>query len=72
MDNLQDPVTAATGLGIAGYVAIIINCVACGQWGWSDERVRSVALLLAAGVALVVALDFLGRRWRNVERGGRR
>jgi len=60
-----DLLTAATGFGVAAYVAIIVDCVACGQLGWSDGQIRSVALLVAAGVALGLALDFLGRRWRK-------
>ena len=67
MDKPLDLLTAATGLGVAGYVAIIMDCVARGQWGWSDGQVRSFALMAAAAVALGLALDFLERRWRNAE-----
>lgn len=62
-----DLLTATTSFGVAGYVAIIMDCVACGQLGWSDGQIRTIALLLAGGVALVLAVDFLGRRWRKVE-----
>jgi len=65
MGKRLDLLTATTGFGVAAYVAIIMDCVACGQLGWSDGQVRSVALLVAAGVALGLALDFLGRRWRK-------
>lgn len=65
MGKVLDLLTAATGFGVAAYVAIIVDCVACGQLGWSDGQIRSVALLVAAGVALGLALDFLGRRWRK-------
>ena len=67
MGKRLDLLTATTAFGVAGYVAIIMDCVACGQLGWSDGQVRSVALLVAACVALGLALDFLGRRWRKAE-----
>ena len=63
MGKRLDLLSAATGFGVAAYAAIIMDCVACGQLGWSDGETRSVALLGAACVAL--ALDFLGRRWRK-------
>jgi hypothetical protein len=67
MSKRIDLVTATTAFGVAAYVAIIVDCVACGQMGWSDGEIRSVALLVAAFVALGLALDFLGRRWRKAE-----
>ncbi len=67
MSKRMDILTATTGFGVAAYVAIIMDCVACGQLGWSDGEIRSVALAVAAGVALGLALDFLGRRWRKAE-----
>ena len=63
----MDLLSAMTAFGVAAYVAIIMDCVACGQLGWSDGETRSIALLIAAGVALGLALDFLGRRWRRAE-----
>ena len=67
MSKRIDLLTATTGFGVAAYVAIIMDCVACGQLGWPDGEVRSVALVVAACVALWLAMDFLGRRWRKVE-----
>jgi hypothetical protein len=67
MSKRIDLVTATTAFGVAAYVAIIVDCVACGQMGWSDGEIRSVALLVAAFVALGLALDFLERRWRKAE-----
>jgi hypothetical protein len=67
MGKRIDLLTATTAFSIAAYVAIIMDCVACGQLGWSDGQVRSVALLVAGGVALALAVDFLGRRWRKAE-----
>jgi hypothetical protein len=75
MGKRLDLLTATTAFGVAAYVAIIMDCVACGQLGWSDGKIRSVALLVAACVALGLALDFLGRRWRRQpddSAGGRR
>ena len=65
MGKRPDLMTATTAFGVAAYVAIMMDCVACGQLGWSDGQIRSVALLVAACVAVGLALDFLGRRWRN-------
>ena len=62
-----DLLNAATASGVAAYVAIIVDCIACGQFGWSGGEIRSVALLVAACVALGLALDFLGRHWRKAE-----
>ena len=67
MGKRLDLLTAATAFGIAAYVAIIMDCVACGQLGWSEGQIRSVSLLAAACVALALALDFLGRRWRKAD-----
>ena len=67
MSKPLDVLTTATGFGVAAYVAIIMDCVACGQLGWSDGQIRSVALLAAACLSLGLALDFLGRRWRKVD-----
>ncbi|HEX3485225.1 MAG TPA: hypothetical protein VHT51_09200 [Micropepsaceae bacterium] len=67
MGKRLDILTAATAFGVAAYVAIIMDCVACGQLGWSDGQIRSAALLIAGGVALGLALDFLGRRWSKAD-----
>ena len=67
MGKRLDLLTSATAFGVAGYVAIIMDCVAFGQFGWSDGQIRSVALVVAACLALGLALDFLGRQWRKVE-----
>jgi hypothetical protein len=67
MGKRLDLLTATTAFGVAAYVAIIVDCVACGQLGWSDGEIRSIALLVATCLALGLALDFLGRRWRKAE-----
>lgn len=67
MGKRLDLLTSATAFGVAAYVAIIVDCVACGLFGWSDGQIRSLALLVAACVALGLALDFLGRQWRKAE-----
>jgi hypothetical protein len=66
MGKRLDLLTATTALGVAAYVAIMMDCVACGQLGMSELEIRSIALLVAAGVALGLALDFLSRQWRRV------
>ena len=38
MGKQLDVLTAMTAFGVAAYVAIIMDCVACGQLGWSDGR----------------------------------
>jgi hypothetical protein len=67
MGKRLDVLTAATGFGVAAYVAIIMDCVAFGQLGWSDGQIRSAALLAVACLSLALALDFLGRRWRKAD-----
>lgn len=67
MGKRPDLLTTTTAFGVAAYVAIIMDCVACGQFGWSDGKIRSVALLVAACLAVGLALDFLGQRWRKAE-----
>jgi hypothetical protein len=67
MGRRLDLFTATAALGVAAYVAIIADCVACAQLGWSNGEIRSVALLVAACVGLGLALDFLGRWWREAE-----
>jgi len=65
MGKRLDVLTAMIAFGVAAYVAIIMDCLARGQLGWSDGQTRSVALMVAACVALGLALDFLGRQWRK-------
>lgn len=67
MGKRLDLLTAMTAFGVAAYVAIIMDCVACGQFGWTDGQIRSIALLAAASLALALALDFLDRRWRKAD-----
>ena len=67
MGKRLDLMTATTAFGVAAYVAVMMDCVAGGQLGWSDGQIRSVALLAAACVAVGLALDFLGRRWRKAD-----
>jgi hypothetical protein len=67
MGKRLDLLTGTTAFGVAAYVAIIMDCVACGQFGWSDGQIRTVALLAASSLALGLALDFLGQRWRKAE-----
>jgi hypothetical protein len=67
MGKRVDLLTSATAFGVAAYVAIMMDCVACGQFGWSHGQIRSVALLVAACLALGLALDFLGQQWRKAE-----
>lgn len=67
MGKQPDLLTATTAFGVAAYVAIIVDCVACGQLGWSNGQIRSVALVAAACVALGLVVDFLGRQWRKAD-----
>jgi hypothetical protein len=65
MGKRLDFVTAAAALGVAAYVAIMMDCVAHGQLGWSNGQIRGTALLAAACLALGLAVDFLDRQWRK-------
>ena len=62
-----DPLTALTATGIAGYVAIMADYVACDDFGLSSGQIRGTALIAAALIGIVLAANLLVRRPGNVE-----
>jgi hypothetical protein len=56
-----DPLTAVTATGVAGYVAIIADCMArC--LGLSNGQIRGAALVAAAVIGILLAVNLLARR----------
>jgi hypothetical protein len=67
MKKRLDPLTVSMAVGVASYVAIMLTYVARVDLGLSDGRIRLLAIVAAALIALGVAVDFLGRRFSKVE-----
>jgi hypothetical protein len=57
-----DPLTAVTATGVAGYVAIIADCVARDDLGLSNGQIRGAALVAAAVIGILLAVNLLARR----------
>lgn len=62
METELDPLTALTATGVAGYVAIVADCVARDDLGLSDGQIRSSALVAAALIAIGLAVNLLANR----------
>jgi hypothetical protein len=62
METELDPLTALTATGVAGYVAIVVDCVARDDLGLSDGQIRSSALVAAALIAIGLAVNLLAKR----------
>jgi hypothetical protein len=56
-----DPLTAVTATGVAGYVAIIADCMAR-SLGLSNGQIRGAALVAAAVIGILLAVNLLARR----------
>ena len=61
--------TSATAIGVAGYVAFTLAYVAQNDFGFSSAQIRSAAIIAAFLVAMLMAIDFLGRK---LAKAGRR
>jgi uncharacterized membrane protein len=57
-----DLATIASAVFVAGYVAIIMGCVALYDFGLSREVVSSGAMIAAIPIAALVAVDFFKKR----------
>jgi hypothetical protein len=57
-----DPLTAVTSTGVAGYVAIMADCVARDDLGLSGGQIRGAALVAAAVIGILLAVSLLARR----------
>jgi hypothetical protein len=62
-----DPLTALTATGVAGYVAIMADYVACDDLGLSSGQIRSTALIAAALIGIVLAANLLAIRLGKIE-----
>ena len=67
MEQDMDSLTVMTGVGVAGYVALILAYVARVGLGLSSGEIRGLAIIAAVLIALAIAIDFLGKRLSNVE-----
>jgi hypothetical protein len=65
-DGTQIPLSDNFQRGLAGYVAIVLGCVALYDFGLSREFVSSAAMIAAILIAALVAVDFFKKR-RNVK-----
>jgi uncharacterized membrane protein YczE len=61
MEKNFDPVTASTAVGVAIYVAIMLAFVAHDDLGLSSGEIRSGAILAAAAIGLLMALQLFGK-----------
>lgn len=68
MKNRFDFVTLLTALCVAGYVAIMLGYVAHVDLGFSSEQIRNAAVLTAIVMAMLMAIDFLGKRLGKPDR----
>jgi hypothetical protein len=67
MEKDMDSLTVMTGIGVAGYAALMLAYVARVDLGLSSGQIRGLAIVAAVLIALAVAIDFLGKRLSNVE-----
>jgi hypothetical protein len=62
MESRFDIVTIASAVFVAGYAAMALRYVALYDLGLSRHEVRSGAIIGAALMAAMVAIDFLARK----------
>jgi hypothetical protein len=62
MKNRIDFVTTAAAVCVAGYVAIVLDHVANVDLGFSSEQIRNAAVITAIVMAMLMAIDFLGKK----------
>lgn len=62
MEGRTDFVTKVVAVCVAGYVAVMLHCVARADLGFSDGQIRRGALAAALVVVLVMAVGHLGAK----------
>jgi hypothetical protein len=73
MESKFDLVTIASAVVVAGYVAIILGCVALYDFGLSPEVVRSTAMLATSRRKIDVSrIEVNGLPQNKTRRGERR
>jgi len=60
MENKPDIAAIIIGVCVAGYAALAIRYVSQHDLGFSLQHIRGAAIAIAAGLATLVAVDFLG------------
>jgi hypothetical protein len=65
MDKEIDLLDISIAVGVAGYLAIIMGCIARDDLGLSNGQIRDVALFAAAAIAAPVAAGFIARAGRK-------
>jgi len=68
MKNRIDFVTIATALCVAGYVAVMLDYIADVDFGFSCAQIRTAAVIAAIVLAMLMAIDFLGKRLSKANR----
>jgi hypothetical protein len=62
MNNRVDFLTIVTAICVAAYVAIMLDHVANVDLGFSREQIRNTAVITAIVMAMLMAIDFLGKK----------
>ena len=68
MKNRIDFVTIVTALCVAGYVAVTLDYIADVDFGFSGAQIRTTAVIAAIVLAMLMAIDFLGKRLSKANR----
>ena len=70
MTKKIDLVTASIALGVASYVAIILDCLARDEFGLSDRQICQSAVAAALLIALVLGGASLRKEAGKASRSG--
>jgi len=62
MTNRVDFLTIVTAICVAAYVAIMLDHVANVDLGFSCEQIRNTAVITAIVMAMLMAIDFFGKK----------
>ncbi len=62
MKSKFDVVTIISSVCVAGYASVGIGYVARYDLGFSLYQIRTTALLIAFGIATLIAIDFFGKK----------
>ena len=64
MKSSLDIIAVVNAICVAAYLAITLGCFSL-YLGLPGEAVRGVAMILAILIAVVIAVDFYGKKLRN-------
>jgi hypothetical protein len=67
MKNRVDFLTIVTAICVAAYVAIMLDHVANVDLGFSGEQIRNTAVITAIVMAMLMAIDFFGKKPGNTD-----